>query len=342
MNEQPKHTFKGSCFEAGVLPNPAGLTWELLLIVVAWISAFSVLGGLVLWVLKGVGPGAFGSWDFVIFFTIWLVVFVYLALIFVITVWLSNRYRHRQTTLSILANTLLSQDTRPHVLYLRPFKDDDTTSRFLVLTSEEQNLAVVMNEIGPFIAVGQPDEESADPGAARLYVEDDRWQTRVRELMTTAALVVLRLGNSEGLWWEVSELRRSMAPERLVLLVPDDQHIYESLRARLNVVLRCRMPEIDHTSPVFKTMQSFLSIIGMVYFDFDWQPHFQRLQATPLRQTFWKPGVPILKTALEPVYKQLGIEWKKPPLKITSLIALVALLILGVITIYAMLVSVTR
>jgi hypothetical protein len=49
--------------------------------------------------------------------------------------------------------------------------------------TEEEQLAMVMNEIGPFIAIGRPGEQWPELGAARMYVGDDEWQATINNLI---------------------------------------------------------------------------------------------------------------------------------------------------------------
>ena len=71
-------------------------------------------------------------------------------------------------------------DKRSPVLYLRAFRHDTLSSKIIGLpftntladTTEEEQIAKVMNEIGPFIAIGRPGEERKLLGATRIYVDD--------------------------------------------------------------------------------------------------------------------------------------------------------------------------
>ena len=126
-----------------------------------------------------------------------------------------------------LAPQLLRRDFRSPVLYLRAFRDDHSRSMrtpafsrciFRELTVEEE-LAREMRSVGPFVAIGKPGEELPQLGAARMYVPDSQWQSRVRELMELSQLVVLRIGSSvtPGLSWEFSEAIKAVPTERLVI-----------------------------------------------------------------------------------------------------------------------------
>ena len=117
---------------------------------------------------------------------------------------------------------LLDRDTRAHVLYLRSFGIDarlrQVPGGFLQRGTEEEQLVRALNRIGPVVAVGRPGEALPELGAARLYLEDSAWQREVMRLMDDAALVVLLLGPSGGLRWELQTVLERLEPQRLVIL----------------------------------------------------------------------------------------------------------------------------
>jgi hypothetical protein len=134
----------------------------------------------------------------------------------------------------------LSEDTRAPVLYLRMFKDDEFSQRgglafqeslTELFVSEEERLVSVLNDFGPVVALGIPGEKLPGLGAIREYVAHDVWQQHVHDYMKKAVLVVLRLTPhaTENLLWEFKEAVREVAPERLILLVPQP-HSYEAFR----------------------------------------------------------------------------------------------------------------
>ena len=310
----------------------AGFTWELLGIALVWTTAFATIPLVLFCVMRGIYPT-------VLF---WTAFWCYFALSYKLTEWLSNRYRERQRKTVLSAQDLLRRDARPHVLYLRPFKDDEITSRLLNLSTEEQELAAVMLEIGPFIALGEPGEAFPDPGAARLYVAHQGWQSKVEQLMSRAGLVVARIGNSESFWWEMSTAVEIMKAERLLLLVPEDRKVYEEFRHRARGVFPRQLPEHEFRSTRFESFKSYISLEGFLYFEPDWTPHLQRFRQPNLRQNYWEPGVPTFKTAFRPVYEQLGIEWKRPPLQTIQIFPLLMLLLFGMFAVYAMVILAVR
>jgi len=131
---------------------------------------------------------------------------------------------HSQQKISLaLCSEVLENDPRQPVIYLRSFKDDKGAGRPMDVLrvsnmkylwhmifafynglhefmgwSEEEILAQVLTTVGPMVAIGRPGEKLPQLGAARVYVEDAVWQPKVHEFLEKAALVVLRLGKTEG------------------------------------------------------------------------------------------------------------------------------------------------
>jgi hypothetical protein len=310
----------------------AGFTWELFFIALAWAIAFATTPLVLLWLMRGADLSSL----------FWMAFFGYFGITYKLTEWLSNKYRARQRKTLLSAQDLLSRDTRRHVLYLRSFKDDETTSRLLNLSTEEQELATVMLEIGPFIAFGEPGEQSPDPGAARMYVEEERWKNMIINLMSNARLVVARIGNTDSFLWEMVTAVSLVKPERLLLLLPEDKNVYEEFRRSAWEVFPCQLPDHEFRSTRFASSKSHISSEGFIYFEPDWTPHLQKLKTPNLRQNYWIPGVPTFKTALRPVYERLGIDWQPPPLQLLQIFPLIMLLLFLMFAVYVMALKVAQ
>jgi hypothetical protein len=85
----------------------------------------------------------------------------------------------------------------------------------------EEQIAPLLNCIGPMVAIGRPGEPLPETGASRLYVEDDQWKAKVYELMQDARLVVmLGRATTEGVHWEIQQVIANLAPEKLVFFFP--------------------------------------------------------------------------------------------------------------------------
>ena len=88
----------------------------------------------------------------------------------------------------------------------------------------EENLAKIVAPIGPFVAIGAPNDPLPQLGAARAYFTNDAWQSAVIELVDRAQLIVTVAGPTRGIRWEFDTiLRRNAWPKLLVLMPPSTQ-----------------------------------------------------------------------------------------------------------------------
>ena len=226
------------------------------------------------------------------------------------------------------ADEVLLHDTRPPVVYLRSFQDDLITKEvvsppgFGGLRSwgftEEEQLAKVLSKIGPLIALGRPGDDRPNLGAARTYVSDEQWRQTITDYMSEARVVVLRVGATKGLWWELQQAVTRLSPEQLVFLVPDDQKAYQAFRLQANAYLPKPLPE--HVRPESRpprgipwTLQgevaSQLSLSGLIYFTADWTPQAALFEA---KHAIGTPRVAVgpFMYGLRPVFRQLGVPWR--------------------------------
>lgn len=228
--------------------------------------------------------------------------------------------RYGQSMLAEAALDRLSRDTRPAVVYLRSFKDDGVTDRvvdgtqavlFVNTASEEEQIAEIFSELGPVIAIGKPGEKLPQLGAARMYVEDDEWKSRVTEAVSVARLVLYRASDTQGFSWEVELGGKLLAPEQMVFLIPV-QSDYESFRGKAEQSLRVRFPDLPDSK------RRFGSLAGLIYFDANWQAHF--VPPKPIGYGFQlrKPLLSILKAMAKPVFEQLGVRWTPLPIHWTQ------------------------
>lgn len=121
-------------------------------------------------------------------------------------------------------STRLSEDRRLPILYLRSFEEDMSAQSKLDGSSEvEVQLRPLLEEFGPVVAIGHPGDELPPLGAARLYVDDKQWRTTVTDMMKEAQLVVVQVGTTEGLLWELETTIEHVPPERLLISLPFDK-----------------------------------------------------------------------------------------------------------------------
>jgi hypothetical protein len=126
------------------------------------------------------------------------------------------------------------RDARPPVLYLRSFRDD----RLRVMTRSsprrtwlekawgrrlerfEEVLVWHLWRYGPVLAVGRPHERARPLGAAREYLDDEEWQDEVKERMLDTGLLVIVLGRTKGLVWEMEKAAELGLGRRLLVVLP--------------------------------------------------------------------------------------------------------------------------
>src|SRR5262245_40093521 len=132
------------------------------------------------------------------------------------------------------AATLLEADERAPIVLLRSFQDDEkSVKRRSVLARLlfwgfggrirlEQAIAEELSRFGPFVAIGEPGERLPDLGAARAYFSDDKWQAAVVDWIGRARTIVMIVGKTRWVTWELQRVIASGKLERLVRLLPPD------------------------------------------------------------------------------------------------------------------------
>ena len=212
------------------------------------------------------------------------------------------------------------QPDGPIVLYLRSFDDDLVAAEQISFTNrgaswgaqttwttsqtEEEQVATVLSEVGRFVALGRPGEELPELGADREYATESDWRAKIGAYMKEAVLVVIRLGQTANLVWEISEAVRNKAPERIVLLVPSQER-YEAVRSQYQTLFPQSLPLLEEARSIGDS-----SITAIISFDHDWNPTLTHLTATGKIKYALKPLAGALKVALIPVFKRLGLDHK--------------------------------
>ena len=125
------------------------------------------------------------------------------------------------------------EDSRPPILFLRSFRDDQVTLskaplplplRFFDPGTQagtlEGLLVRVMTSVGPVIAVGNPGEPIAPIGVARTYITNRPWEDVVSDLIREARLIIVGLDATPGVRWELNEIAAQGALEKTLVIVP--------------------------------------------------------------------------------------------------------------------------
>lgn len=80
-----------------------------------------------------------------------------------------------------------------------------------------ENLAVAVAPIGPFIAIGTPDEPLPQLGAACAYFTTETWQSAVTEWVDAAQLIIIVAGPTPWVRWELDTSLERHAWSKLII-----------------------------------------------------------------------------------------------------------------------------
>ncbi len=138
------------------------------------------------------------------------------------------------------------------ILYLRPFMADESPGLFFGemrngllnglldrrqlmwawlalqgVSRYEELLAYAFRRVGTFIVIGNPKEKVPLLGATRIYSRipapgrgnEEAWKMEVEQDIAAAQLVLVHIGVSQSVMWEIEKVVRIAAPQRVVLCV---------------------------------------------------------------------------------------------------------------------------
>jgi hypothetical protein len=125
-------------------------------------------------------------------------------------------------------------DQRPPILYLRSFADDRLRLRVAPLVRPsllerlssrrkqgfEEVMAEELQQYGPLSAVGEPGRKLAPIGFAREHLPDIDWQSGVQQRMYQSGVIVVTVGRSRGLEWEIQELISTGSWRKVIFVFP--------------------------------------------------------------------------------------------------------------------------
>lgn len=262
-------------------------------------------------------------------------------------------YRRSQQWEALSADEALRRDARPPVVYLRAFTDDGQLAvrghqwqdrvlgkgaTLLTLTSPEQELAFILRRVGPVIAIGRPGEPLPELGAARLYASHDSWQRTVLDMVERASMVLVRVGSSPGVLWELDQVLSRAQRSKVVILIlgsPEEQAAgVRAIESRLGEPLVLPPPHSFRFQRVLALTGSdpFRTIGILVAFDAAGHPHAAAIPLTTfgptdvIRSAMMRPFAGPLRAICRPVLARLGHPWRDPP---SRLIAVVLAVVFG-------------
>jgi hypothetical protein len=86
--------------------------------------------------------------------------------------------------------------------------------------SFEELLADEFRNVGPPIIVGAPGERLPRLGASRAYFADKEWKEAVGRLIEEAVIVIILIGDTESLFWELRTAVGRRSWNSVILIVP--------------------------------------------------------------------------------------------------------------------------
>lgn len=119
---------------------------------------------------------------------------------------------------SIRSLHAMSQNNSPIIL-LRSFKIDSNPTISGKVFDETicENLDLDQN---PIVSLANPDEILPSGGSLKIQAKDSEWKEVVKEALRSCRAVILVEGLSEGLHWEISNLKEYLNYKQLFVLVP--------------------------------------------------------------------------------------------------------------------------
>ena len=185
-----------------------------------------------------------------------------------------NRYLRQQEQRELRIKKELADGVRP-VLYLRPFVLDGT--KFVeseyqmeeisvrgvtfgkdlpalnipsVSHNAELGLFQLAEQIGPFIAIGEPHDSDLNLGAYRIYYSNQGWQKEALQIMTHAAMILVRIDGvpSNGFGWEIGHIQKSFLDKTVFFVEIADRKVYKGFAEELkkfNLNFPSELPPVD-------------------------------------------------------------------------------------------------
>ena len=259
-------------------------------------------------------------------------------LLAVIGLFLGGKYMTRlgKRLSALPADQAMANDPRAPVLYLRSFKDETFTSQHIGevgiglwskmggIATREEDLTVVLEEIGPVIAIGKPGERLPQVGAARFYASDEDWQSLFLEQLARAQLVVLRAGSTPGLMWEFQQVFQHTVPAKIIILVPLlDHSTWTEFSDAVGASLPKDLPNLPKSLP---KSSIGAGLLGYLSFNEAGQSEYHKFETPPqnfIRKRRMHPLVPTYKWSFRPVFESLQVPWDMPRILMTNILMMV-------------------
>ena len=106
------------------------------------------------------------------------------------------------------------------------------------VTFEKYFRGEVMSRIGPLVALGNPIDDLPAEGAYRDYQIDDRWKDVFYERATQCACIIMQLGNSNNLQFELTSLLSLGMCQKLFIFTPPQEKVRDKYAWVRKYILR--------------------------------------------------------------------------------------------------------
>jgi hypothetical protein len=115
---------------------------------------------------------------------------------------------------------------------------------------QQVELGIVFSRIAPYIAIGRPTETFRDTDfyAAKKFVPDDQWKMEVLAWLSRCAAVILEVGASPGINWEVEQVLRLVLPTAVLLILPGRQEDYAIFLRNTSHLFPNPLPDVAPTN----------------------------------------------------------------------------------------------
>jgi hypothetical protein len=88
------------------------------------------------------------------------------------------------------------------------------------LTLDDFLKAAITARMGPFVGLGNPADRLPPDGAVREYAPDAAWKQRFLDLARSAKCIVIALGESDNLQWELNEIKEQGMCQKVCMFTP--------------------------------------------------------------------------------------------------------------------------
>lgn len=131
--------------------------------------------------------------------------------------------RQLQQSWAPFAYEVLANDRRLPIVLLRSFKDESAVASGVPPFRKrvEEVLVDAVKPFGPAIAIGAPEDQLPELGAARAYVPgDNEWTKVALEWIRSSRMIIMIAGRTPGLAWELERIIEHGQIHKTMIVLP--------------------------------------------------------------------------------------------------------------------------